>query len=121
MEVIREEKQRAVSLLAREIPESYVESLSESWLGLRVAENSRDLARRYNLGTTRGLVVSEVVRGSAAAGAGIEVGDVLRQVNDAAVDSGETYREAILAASQRETVVLLVQRGRAGYYVTLTP
>jgi len=121
MQVAREGKEVAVSVLAKEIPESYVESLSESWLGLRVAENSRDLAQRYKLGTTRGLVVSEVVRGSAAAGAGIEPGDVVRQVNDAAVDSGEAYREAILAASQRETVVLLVQRGRAGYYVTLSP
>ena len=121
MQVVREEKELTVTVLAREIPESYVESLSETWLGLRVVENSREVARRYSLGTTRGLVVSEVVKGSAAAGAGIEPGDVVRQVNDAAVDSEDAYRDVILAASQRETVVLLVQRGRAGYYVTLSP
>jgi len=31
------------------------------------------------------------------------------------------YRQALLAASQQETVVLVVQRGRARYYVTLSP
>jgi len=121
LRLLRKGEERTVKLAAREIPDAYVESLSESWLGLQVAENSQALARRYSLATARGLVVTEVVRGGAAAGAGIEPGDVLRQVNNVGVDSVEAYREALLAASQQETVVLLVQRGRAGYYVSLSP
>ncbi len=121
LRLLRKGEERTVKLVAREIPDAYVESLGESWLGIKVAENSQGLARRYSLATTRGLVVTEVVRGSAAAGAGIEPGDVVRQVNNAGVDTVEAYREALLAASQQETVVLLVQRGRAGYYVSLSP
>ncbi|MHB8765364.1 MAG: Do family serine endopeptidase [Deferrisomatales bacterium] len=113
--------ERDLVVSAREIPERYAESLSETWLGLRVQENSQALARRHNLATTRGMVVAAVTPRGAAAGAGIEPGDVVRQVNNAAVDTLEAYREALLQASQSETVVLVVQRGRTGYYVTLTP
>ena len=119
--VAREARERTVEVEAREIPEDYARALSETWLGLKVEENSKALARRYGLATNRGLVVTEVHRGSAAAAAGIEPGDVLRQVNSAPVDDPDQYREALLAASQRETVVLLVQRGRVGYHVSLNP
>ncbi|MEW6488349.1 MAG: Do family serine endopeptidase [Thermodesulfobacteriota bacterium] len=119
--VAREGGERTVEVEAREIPPGYAQALSETWLGLTVEENSAALARRHGLATNRGLVVTQVLRGSAAAAAGIEPGDVLRQVNSAPVDTADQYREALLAASQRETVVLLVQRGRAGYYVSLTP
>ncbi len=119
--VARRAGERTVEVEAREIPSDYARALSESWLGLQVVENSPSLVRRHGLATSRGLVVSEVSRGGAAAGAGIEPGDVVRQVNGAPVDDAEQYREALLAASQRETVVFLVQRGRAGYYVSLNP
>ncbi len=119
--VLRSGRDEEVTVIAREIPDAYVEALSESWLGIRVTENSRSLARRNNLATSRGMVVTEVRGGSAAAEAGLEPGDVVRQVNSAAVDDLDKYRQAVLAASQRETVVLVVQRGRMGYHVTLSP
>ncbi len=110
-----------VEVVAREIPDEYIAYLSEQWIGVRVEENSRRMAYRYRLLTDRGMVVVEVRARSAAARAGIQPGDVIRQVNDRPVDSAEDYREALLAASQRETVVLVVQRGRVAYYVSLTP
>jgi serine protease Do len=119
--VLRKGEEKEFTVVAREVPEAYVEALGESWLGLKVVENSRSLARRQGLFTTRGLVVVEVQRGSAAARSGIEPGDVVRQVNQVVVDTTEEYRQAVFAASQRETVVLVIQRGRAGYYVSLSP
>ena len=106
---------------AREIPDTYVENLSRTWLGIAVAENSRQVARRLGLFTAAGLVIAEVLPGGAAGAAGLEPGDVVLQVNDAAVGDAAGYREALLRASQRETVVLVVQRGRARYHVSLSP
>jgi serine protease Do len=119
--VARRSQEKDVTVAAREIPDEYVASLSDSWLGLRVAENSKAAARQYELATSRGLVITEVRGASAAAKAGIQAGDVVRQVNGDAVDSAEEYKEAVLAASERETVVLVIQRGQVGYYVTLSP
>jgi len=86
-----------------------------------VVENSRQLADRYGLFTATGVLVAEVAPEGAAARTGLEPGDVVLQVNDAGVSNTGDYRKALLQASQRETVVLVVQRGRARYYVTLSP
>ncbi len=112
LRVLRDGEEVAVGAVAREIPAAYVESLSESWLGLSVAESP---------GRRGGVLVAGVRRGSAAADSGIEAGDVVRQVNSSPVGTVAEYREALLQASQRETVVLVVQRGRVGYYVSLSP
>ncbi len=112
LRVLRDGKEVSVGAVAREIPAAYVESLSESWLGLSVAEAP---------GRRGGVLVAGVRRGSAAADSGIEAGDLVRQVNSVPVGSVAEYREALLQASQRETVVLVVQRGRVGYYVSLSP
>ena len=118
---LRDGKVRELVVRAREIPAAYVENLSRTWLGFRVVDNSRDLARRYGLRTATGVLVTEVVPGSAAGNTGLEPGDVVLQVNDAAVAVMSEYRDALLRASQQETVVLVVQRGRSRYYVTLSP
>ncbi|MDF1552017.1 MAG: Do family serine endopeptidase [Deferrisomatales bacterium] len=118
---LRDGKAVALTVRAREIPTEYVERLSRTWLGIAVEENSRQLAGRHGLSTAAGLVVTEVVPGGAAARIGLEPGDVVLQVNDTGVGDAASYREALLRASQRETVVLVVQRGRARYHVTLSP
>ncbi|HSH69971.1 MAG TPA: trypsin-like peptidase domain-containing protein, partial [Deferrisomatales bacterium] len=118
---LRDGKAVALTVRAREIPKEYVERLSRTWLGIAVEENSRQRAGRLGLSTAAGLVVTEVVPGGAAARIGLEPGDVVLQVNDTGVGDAASYREALLRASQRETVVLVVQRGRARYHVTLSP
>ena len=52
---------------------------------------------------------------------GIAPGDVIRQVNQSPINNENEFKKAILEAGQLSSVVLLVQRGRAGYYVTLEP
>ncbi len=121
LRVLRQGKERTVEVVAREIPRSYAVHLGETWLGLQVAPNSRDEARRRGLATARGLVITGVVRRSAAAQAGLKANDVIRQVNDTPVDDLDAYGQTLLAASQHGTVVLVVQRDRTAYYVTLTP
>ncbi len=121
LRVRRKGKERTVEVSAREISREYAVRLGQTWLGLQVAPNSRDEARRRGLATARGLVITGVVRRSAAAEAGLEANDVIRQVNGTPVDDLDAYGRTVLAASQHGTVVLVVQRGRTAYYVTLTP
>jgi len=120
-DVLRDGGPRRLTVVALEIPPPYVTELGRSWLGIEVEENSRALARRHGLFIAAGMLVTRVTPGSAAAHTGLEPGDVVLQVNDTAAGDAESYREALLRASQRETVVLVVQRGRSRYYVTLSP
>ena len=62
-----------------------------------------------------------VVPKSAGDRTGISSGDVIRQVNQDRIDSEEDYNKAIVDLNNPDRVMLLVQRGRQGYYVTLEP
>ena len=52
---------------------------------------------------------------------GISPGDVIRQVNQDSIDTEEDYNKSIADLSNPDRILLLVQRGRQGYYVTLEP
>ncbi len=59
------------------------------------------------------LVVRAVARGSAADRAGVERGDLVREVNGAEVSTLGQFRRAAAAARRSGQLVLLVQRGYA--------
>ncbi|HAX47334.1 MAG TPA: serine protease Do, partial [Nitrospina sp.] len=47
--------------------------------------------------------------------------DVIRQVNQARIKNEQDFKTAMVEAAGRDSVLLLVQRGQNGYYVTLEP
>jgi serine protease Do len=59
------------------------------------------------------LLVRTVAKGSPAARAGLQKGDLVREVNGAEVDSLDGFRRAASSARRTGQVVLLVQRGYA--------
>jgi serine protease Do len=90
-----------------EFPPKLAESLAWDRLGVRVK-----LAER-------GLVITGIRPGSSAARVGLEPGDVILRVNNQPMTSQDTFRDSLLAARDAKSVLLLVRRGRSGYYITL--
>jgi len=92
---------------------------TEQTLGMSLQALTPDLARelRVPAGTT-GLAVTDVDGSGAAARAGIQSGDVIRQVDGKAVTSTSEFRDAIARRSGRPALVL-VQRQNQSSFVTL--
>ena len=67
------------------------------------------------------MVVVNVVPKSASDRIGIGLGDVILQVNQDRIDTEEDYNKSIANLNNPDRILLLVQRGRQGYYVTLEP
>ena len=67
---------------------------------------------------TRGLMVREVDPDGRAAGAGIEQGDIITEVNRTPVDSVEALRDALRKTPDRP-VLLLVNRDGQDRFVTV--
>jgi serine protease Do len=65
--------------------------------------------------------VTFVVKGSVAEQAGLQVGDVVLQVNDQAVVTRDAVREALGGVSTGEPLRLTVRRGEAQLGLTLEP
>ena len=119
--ILRDGKVKKVRARVTAIPKSYVKEFTRHWLGLLVQENSERFARSNRLMTSKGMVVVKVVPNSASGRIGINPGDIIRQMNQKPVNNEEDYSKAVAEINNPDRILLLVQRGRQGYYVTLEP
>ncbi len=121
LKILRDGEERSASLKVSFLPVEQVAEYTRIWLGLNVSAIEKSLSRRYRLTTDQGVVVTGVTPSSAGGKIGIQPGDVIRQVNQARIKNEQDFKTAMVEAAGRDSVLLLVQRGQNGYYVTLEP
>ncbi len=95
-----------------------------SWLGIGVESLSGDFAKDNNIREKDGVVVVEIAPGSGADDAGLQRGDVIKEVNDKAVKDEFEYNDAIEQArtkNPKKPVVLLIKRGDTTQFVAVQP
>jgi serine protease Do len=111
---------RAVRVRLGAMPSDAVGERTAAEFGfvLRDPEAQAELGGRQPAGGSTP-AVSVVVRGSAAARAGLEVGDVILQVGDRAVITREAVRTALAEASLDEPLRLTVRRSETIVSLTL--
>ena len=119
--VLRHGDERTVRVTIVEQPSGRVARAEKamrrpSW-GLALADLSPGLARRFEVPqAVRGAMIRAVEPGSPSDEAGLEPGDVIRQVDRRPVTSARSCEAALERAGDK--VLLLVQRGpTAGYFV----
>ena len=89
-------------------------------LGMEVSELTRELARRYRVSETRGVLVTHVESDSSADLAGIREGDVIIEVNREPVEDLEKYYKAIKKAEKGNKILFWVKRERSSQFVVIT-
>jgi serine protease Do len=93
----------------------------EESVGLRVEAITPELARSLRLDNTKGVVVSRVTPDSPAAEAGIQRGDIVREVNRQPVTDMESYSEATSHLTPNTPALFLLERRGSSLYVALKP
>jgi serine protease Do len=86
--------------------------------GFAVADITPQLARGHRLARDHGVVVTNVEPEGPAAEAGMQPGDIVREVDRAPVESSSDLRKA-LEARKKDNVLLLMQRGDATSFQVL--
>ncbi|HBA27217.1 MAG TPA: serine protease Do [Nitrospinae bacterium] len=119
--VFRDGEKITVNVTAQTIPEELYDEIALEWLGISVDEITNKAVKKYQLFTNSGVLISKVEKESPAGKIGIEAGDVLRQINQAKVETLKDFKKAVLSAKKGSSVLLLIQRGKYGYYVTVEP
>lgn len=119
--ILRDGRKKNVRLKIKSIPMHQVEDFTLNYLGLRVQNIDVAAIRKFRLSTREGVMVNHVVPDGAGGRIGLSPGDVIRQVNQNQINNAQDFNKAILEAGNRESALLLVQRGRYGYYMTLEP
>ena len=70
-------------------------SVTRGWIGAGVQELTPELAESFKLGSTQGVLITEVVRNSPADRAGIKAGDILIAIDGKAIDDWNTMLETV--------------------------
>jgi len=94
---------------------------SHKSLGITVQNLTPEIAKELGLKKESGVVVTRVEPGSPAADAGIQTGDVIREVNRKSVKDTEDFSQKVEKAKEQNNVLLLVQRGQHSLFAALTP
>jgi serine protease Do len=104
----------------REVQQQRPGRATPSTLGLEVRPITPDLARQLNLKSTDGVIVARVDEGSAAGEAGVQRGDVIREINRQKVKSIADYERLTKDVKDGDRLTVLLQRGQMSLYVAFT-
>jgi len=88
-------------------------------IGMEVSEITQELARKYRVSETRGVLVTYVESNSPADLAGIREGDVIIEVNRETVENLDEYYKAIKKAEDDDKILFWIKRGRSSLFVVV--
>jgi len=99
------------------------QDLSSKNLGLTVQDITPEIARRFEIGDTKGVVVTGVADGSAAEDAGFNQGDIIRAIvrqnKRNPVTSAAEFAKLVKKFESDKTMLFLVERGDARILLTV--
>jgi Do/DeqQ family serine protease len=118
-QIWRDGEIKTVSIKTRVFPLEMAEELAFRLMGIRVEDLSRENRSHYRISGNRGVVISEIDDGSYLARIGARPGDVIRQIDDETIADKNDFKKAVVKYRQKQSVVVLLQRGDQGYYITV--
>jgi len=95
------------------------EDLAFRLMGIRVENSTPKTRRTYRTAVRQGVIISEINSRSQLANIGARPGDVIRQIDDMTIKNKDDFKKATVKYRQRQSVVILLQRGGQGYYITI--
>ena len=93
------------------------ERREEGELGIRVAELTAEMARQFNIEDMTGVVVVSVASDSKGAEAGIQTGDIVKEINHRVIESVNDYKTALQKSKNGDSVNFFIWRRNAGFLV----
>jgi Do/DeqQ family serine protease len=118
-EIWREGKNRRIAVKTRVFPLELADSLSRRRLGITVSDISSKTRKTYGIYARSGVVISTLAPKSYLYRIGARPGDVIRQMDDITIENKADFDKTIIKYRLKPSLVLLLQRGEQGYYITV--
>ncbi len=121
VKVLREGKPITFKVQVAELDEKQMAGTSSDRerIGLVVREMTPELARRYRMDYEPGILVVEVLEGGPAEEAGIQEGDVIKEVNRKVVRDLKTYQSIMREVKKGQNILFRIKRGGMNLFVSL--
>ena len=116
----RDGKKKTVAVKTKVFPIDLADDLAYRILGIRVNDLTKKNRQQYRINAREGVMISDLKKDSYLAGIGARPGDVIRQIDDYQIENSEDFKKAIIKFRNKNSMVLLLQRGDQGYYITVT-
>jgi len=110
---------KTVSIKTRVFPPEMADDLAFRLMGIRVEDLTPENRTNYRISVNQGVVISEITGDSYLARIGARPGDVIRQIDDETIADKNDFKKAMVKNRQKQSVVVLLQRGDQGYYITV--
>ncbi len=113
-------EERPANIEAQPAPEQEQKPLSSEKLGISVQTLTPGLAGQLGYRGDQGVVITDVISGSSADDAGLQRGDLIKEVDRTPIKTAEQFQAAMKNLKVGDTVALFVRRGQNTYYVAVT-
>jgi serine protease Do len=127
VKVLRDQAERTVEIKIGEAPDERAEARTgngnnrgKAMLGLEVRPVTPEIARQLNLPSPEGVVVARLEDGSPASEAGVQRGDVIREINRQRVRTMADFERLTKDAKEGDRLTVLLQRGQMSLYVAFS-
>jgi serine protease DegQ len=107
---------------AKQVMEQIIQTgtVTRGWIGVGVQDLTPGLAESFKLGSSRGVLISEVLRGGPADKAGVKRGDILTMIGDKPLTDSTTMLDVISALRPGTKVPLKLIRNQSEKVLQVT-
>ncbi len=122
IDVIRKGEARSIQVVIGELKEEDEKPLvaqAGPRMGMVVDEITPELARRFGLSETDGVIVVEVGSNTPAEEAGLRPGDVILEIDQVPITGLDEFKRVLDAYREGDTLLLLTKRSGGTLYLTL--
>jgi len=120
--IIRDGKEMTIKVTLAEMTEEKLASplvTQDEELGMTVDDITPQLAHELKIKDKTGVLVTDIKSNSLSDEAGIEVGDIIKEVNRTPVKNIKDYEDIMKKAGKESSVLFLIKRGSQTFYVSV--
>jgi Do/DeqQ family serine protease len=117
--VWRNGKTKTVSVKTSVFPKELALDLAYDLMGISVENLSAKNSHIHKSLAKQGVLISDVNRQSCLAHIGARPGDVIRQIDDIPINNIKDFEQAIIKYRQKNSLVIVLQRGDQLYNITV--
>jgi serine protease Do len=86
-------------------------------IGIRVSNITPEISERFNISQDAGVVVTEIEEGGKSDEAGIQRGDIIKEINHTPVKNVDDFKEAVAKVDKGDVISMFIHRMNAGFMV----